>query len=133
MAVTKHVSKHNLLTIPAELTEAIAMALDKPDLLNLRLISKAVADRTEKVFVTKYVTNMTWRLWGSKKDFGMKHAKILEIRPDFAQHVKDVCLKFDKQVVYSTSILATFTGRFNQLQNLRTPQIHGLAEYPDDP
>ncbi|QDS74894.1 hypothetical protein FKW77_003737 [Venturia effusa] len=125
MSITKHVSKHTLLTIPTELTEAIAMALDGPDLLSLRLANKEIAIRTEKAFTAQYLTEMNWLLDDRKGKNEWSGAEILETRPDLALHVKEVCLDFG-WLGGVTAMLQPIAAQLNQLPNVRTLRLYDL-------
>lgn len=114
---------------PNDLTEAIAMALDEPNLLSLRLANKEVADRTVKAFAANYLTNMTWQFGYMNGVFGINGAEILELRPEFALHVKDLCLRCRPNLMYPTAMFGTVDEQFSRLQNLRTLRLHRLYEY----
>lgn len=59
----------------------------------------------------------------------MKGAEILNFRPEFAMHVRDVCLEFRSGMVYPTAIFGSIAEQLNHLQNLRTLRIQELYDH----
>ena len=55
-------SKHNVLTIPPELTEHIALLADPEDLLSLRLVNREASQRIEQVYIKAYFTECAFLL-----------------------------------------------------------------------
>lgn len=121
-------SKHNILTIPLEIFEAVAERAEPEDLLNLRLVNREAAQKVKRTFIA---THFTERMFLLTYEESLLTLLAIAKHPEYGRAIQTLLFSSDESPGPEHSL--AFGGDVDRLEQVEGHVMDGniMSEWQD--